>query len=159
MRRYVRWGAALILMLLDACNTDRSNAFNSTVSQSQAVAATTNIQDTAFINAAGRSDQFEIQTSQIALQRARSPAVRVYAQRMIDDHTKTTQQLTKLAASKGATLSQGLDPTQDRLQAAARTAGSGSFDRTYFNGQITGHTATVAAFGAGSARTAAPNLL
>jgi putative membrane protein len=146
MNRHVGWGAALILLPLAACNTDRSNAFNSTVPQPQAAAVTTNVQDTKFINAAGPSDQFEIQTSQIALEKSRSPAVRAYAQHMVDEHTKTTQQLTTLAASKGAPLSQGLDPTQDRLLAAMRTAGPGSFDRTYLNGQVTGHTATVAAY-------------
>jgi len=144
MNRYVRWGAALIVLPLAACNTDRSNAFSSTVPQPAAV--TTNAQDASFINAAGPSDQFEIQTSQVALQKARSPVVRAYAQHMVDDHTKTTQQLTQLAASKGATLSQGLDPTQDRLLAAVRAAGPGSFDRTYLSGQVTGHTATVATF-------------
>ncbi|HEY0204102.1 MAG TPA: DUF4142 domain-containing protein [Acetobacteraceae bacterium] len=146
MTRYACWGAALILLPLAACNTDRSDAFNPAVPQPQAAAVTTNAQDTAFINAAGPSGQFEIQASQAALQKARSSAVRAYAQQMIDDHTKTTQQLTTLAASKGATVSQGLDPTQDRLLAALRTAGSGSFDRTYLNGQVTVHTATAAAF-------------
>jgi len=143
---YVRWGAALILLPLAACNTDHSNAFSSIVPQSQPAVVTTNTQDMSFINAAGPSGQFEIQTSQIALQKARSSAVRAYAQQMIDDHTKTTQQLTQLAASKGATLSQGLDPTQDRLLAAVLTAGPGSFDHTYLNGQVTGHTTTVTTF-------------
>lgn len=146
MNRHVRWGATLMLLPLAACNTDRSNAFSSTLPLLQAAAVTTNAQDATFINAAGPGDQFEIQTSQIALQKARSPAVRAYAQHMVDDHTKATQQLTALAASKGATVSQGLDPTQDRLLAAMHTAAPGSFDRTYLNGQITGHTATVAAF-------------
>ena len=143
MNRYVRWGAALVLLPLAACNTDRSNAFNATVPQPQAAAVTMNAQDTTFINAAGPSDQFEIQTSQLALEKSRRADVRAYAQHMVDEHTKTTQQLTQLAASKGAPLSQGLDPTQDRLLAAMRTAGSNSFDRTYLNGQVTGHTATV----------------
>ncbi len=146
MNRYVCWGAALILLPLAACSTDRSNASNSTVPPPQAAIMTTNAQDATFINAAAQSDQFEIQTSQIALKKARRPAVRAFAQRMIDDHTKTTQQLTTLAASKNATVSQGLDPTQDRLLTAVRNASPGSFDRTYLSGQITGHTATVAAF-------------
>lgn len=146
MHRYVHWSATLILLPLAACNADRSNAINATVPPPQAAVVTTNAQDTTFINAAGPSDQFEIQSSQIAVEKARGAAVRAFAQRMIDDHTKTTQQLTTLAASKGATVSQGLNPTQDRLLAAIRAASPGSFDRTYLSGQITGHTATVAAF-------------
>lgn len=146
MNRYFRWGAALVLLPLAACNTNRSNAFSSTVPQPMAAAVTMNAQDGQFITAAGSSDQFEIQTSQIALQKSRRADVRAFAQHMIDDHTNTTQQLTQLAASKGASVTQGLDPTQERLLAAVRTAGPGNFDRTYLNGQVTGHTATVAAF-------------
>ena len=146
MNRHIRWGAALVLLPLAACNTDRSNAFNATVPQPQAAAVTMSAQDTRFVNAAGPSDQFEIQTSQVALEKSRRPDVRAFAQHMIDAHTKTTQQLTQLAAAKGAPLSQGLDPTQERLLAAVRTAGSSNFDRTYLNGQVIGHTATVATY-------------
>ncbi len=143
MNRYLRWGAALVLLPLAACNTDRSNAFNATVPQPMAAAVTMSSQDGNFINAVGPSDQFEMQTSQVALQKSRNPAVRAYAQQMIDQHTTSSQQLTQLAAAKGANLSQGLDPTQERLLAAVQGAGPGSFDRTYLSGQITGHTATV----------------
>jgi len=143
MNRYLRWGAALVLLPLAVCNTDRSNAFNATVPQPMAAAVTMSSQDGGFINAVGPSDQFEMQTSQIALQKSRNPAVRAYAQQMIDQHTTSSQQLTQLAAAKGANLSQSLDPTQERLLAAVQGAGPGSFDRTYLSGQITGHTATV----------------
>ncbi len=134
------------MLLLAACNTGRSNAFSSTVPQPQLVTVTTNAPDASFINAAGPSGQFETQTLQIAVQKARSLAVRGYAQHMSDHHTKATQQLTQLAASKGAMLSQGLDPTQDCLLAVVRNANPSSFDRTYLNGQVTGHTTTVATF-------------
>ena len=146
MNHLARWGFALALLPLAACNADRSNAFNATVPTPAAAAVTMNAQDNRFIGAAGPSDSFEIQTSQIALEKSRRANVRAYAQMMIDQHTASTQQLTQLAGAKGAPLSQGLDPTQERLLAAVRTAGPGSFDRTYLNGQITGHTATVAAF-------------
>jgi putative membrane protein len=146
MNRYLRWGAALVLLPLAACNADRSNAFNATVPQPMAAAVTMSSQDGRFISAVGPSDQFEMQTSQIALQKSRNPDVRAYAQQMIDQHTTSSQQLTQLAAAKGANLSQGLDPTQERLLAAVQGAGPGSFDRTYLSGQITGHTATVLAY-------------
>ena len=146
MNRCIRWGAALVLLPLAACNTDRSNAFNATVPQPMAASPTMSSRDGQFINAVGPSDQFEMQTSQIALQRSRSASVRAFAQKMIDDHTMSTQQLTQLAAAKGASLSQGLDPTQERLLAAVRSAPAGAFDRTYLSGQVTGHTATLATF-------------
>ena len=146
MNRMTRWGFALALLPLAGCNADRSDAFNGTVPQPMAAATTMGAQDGRFINAASVSDQFEIQSSQVALQRSRSPAVRAYAQGMIDQHTNSTRQLTALAGAKGATLGQGLDSTQQRLLAAMQTSSVGGFDRTYLNGQVTGHTATLATF-------------
>ena len=143
MNNTLRLGALLALLPLAACNADRSTVFSATVPTPAAAAATMGVQDTKFINAAGPSDSFELQTSQIALQRSRRAEVRAYAQMMIDHHTASTQALTQLAGAKGATFSQGLDPTQDRLLAAVRSTGPSSFDRTYLNGQVLGHTATV----------------
>ena len=146
MIRHFRPALALVLLPLAACNTDRSNAFNATVPQPMAAAVTMSAQDSRFVNAAASSDQFEMQSSQALLQKSRNPAVRAYAQMMIDQHTASTQQLTQIAAAKGAALSQGLDPTQERLLAAMQGAGPGSVDRTYLSGQTTGHAATVLTF-------------
>ena len=146
MTRTSRWGLALVLLPLAACNTDRSSAFNATVPQPMAAAVTMGAQDGRFINLAASSDQFELQSSQALLQRSRNPAVRAYAQMMIDQHTASTQQLTQMAGAKGAALSQGLDPTQERLLAAVQSASPGSVDRTYLSGQATGHAATVLSY-------------
>ena len=146
MTHIIRSGFILTLLPLAACNADRSNAFNATVPTPAAAAATMGVQDTKFINAAGPSDAFEVQTSQVALERSRRADVRAYAQMMIDHHTASTGALTQLAGAKGATLSQGLDPTQERLLADARSARSSGFDRTYLAGQVQGHTATIMAY-------------
>ena len=146
MHRHLRWAFGLALLPLAGCNTDRSNAFSATVPQPMAAAVTTNAQDQAFINQAGSSDSFEVQAAQAALQKSRNAAVRAYAQMMIDQHTDSTQKLTALAGAKGASLTQGLDPTQQRLLAAVNGAGPGSFDRTYLSGQVTAHTATAATY-------------
>ena len=151
MHTYVRWAFALALLPmaglpLAGCTTDRSNAFAGTVPQPTAAAVTTNAQDSRFINAVGPSDQFEMQTSQVVLQKSRNAAVRAFAQQMIDQHGASTQQLTQLAAAKGSPLSQGLDPTQQRLLAAVNGAGPRNVDRTYLNGQVLGHTATLATY-------------
>ncbi len=47
------------------------------------------------------SNQMEISTSQLALQRAQDAQVRAYAQRMIDEHTRIEQQMQALLARKG----------------------------------------------------------
>jgi len=145
MNRFACWGFALALLPLAGCTSDRSNAFAGTDPQPAAAAATMNAQDNLFLTAAGNSDAFETQTSQLALQKSRRPAVRAYAQKMIDEHGGTNQKLQQLAGSKGAVFQPTLDPTQQRLLAALEGPAS-TFDRTYLSGQVTGHQATAASY-------------
>jgi len=61
---------------------------------SSALAARTGVASAAdFVHKASMSDMFEIQSSRIALDRARSEDVKNFAQRMIDDHTRASQRL------------------------------------------------------------------
>ena len=55
----------------------------------------------AYVEMAAASDMFEIQSSQLARSRAQNPAIREFAQMMIDHHTQTTQQLRAAAQAAG----------------------------------------------------------
>jgi putative membrane protein len=46
-----------------------------------------------FVQKAAMSNEFEIQSSQLALQKVQNEKIRQFAQRMIDDHTKIADQL------------------------------------------------------------------
>lgn len=102
--------------------------------------------DQQFARMAAHSDQFEIRSSQLALQKSSSPQVREYAQMMIQEHTQSTQLLTQLAAQRGLTLptepSEFQQAVIDRL---AQLSGA-EFDRAYFEAQANGHIQTVGVF-------------
>lgn len=106
----------------------------------QASAAAANSVD-GFVTAAAMSDMFEIESSKLALTKATSPAVKKYAQQMIDDHTKTTAQLKKIIADGKLAI---VPPTQldnrrqgmiDNLKAATGAA----FDEAYVDQQEAAH--------------------
>lgn len=89
---------------------------------------------------AGEGDVFEITSSQIALQRSQNPALRRYAQMLIDHHSRTTN--LALATAKQA----GVAPPPPILQAPKRdmisqllAAPAGDFDRTYLDQQVQSH--------------------
>jgi putative membrane protein len=46
-----------------------------------------------FIDAAAMSDMYEVQAGQMAVMRAKSPDLKMFAQHMIDDHTKSSNEL------------------------------------------------------------------
>ncbi|SDO67683.1 protein of unknown function [Paracidovorax cattleyae] len=56
--------------------------------------------DKSFRDDAAHNGHAEVRSSQLALQKARNPKVRAFAQQMVDDHTQANQQLAALAAGK-----------------------------------------------------------
>jgi putative membrane protein len=92
-----------------------------------------------YMSMAASSDMFEIESSRIALQRSQSPAVRNFAQMMIDHHTRTSSDL--MATAQRANLASPppgmLPPQRDALE---RVRGAGTdFDSVYKREQIMGH--------------------
>ena len=90
---------------------------------------------------AASSDQFEIQSSQLALQASQNPAVQSFARLMIAHHQATTANLTAAAQSAGLPPPPPvLMPREQALLDQVRAAGSGpAFDQAYKTAQIAGH--------------------
>lgn len=87
------------------------------------------------------SDMFEIQSSNLALERTKSNAVKSFAQMMVRDHTKSTESL-KAAANK-SNLSTDVPTTMDQehnqMLDKLRKASAADFDRDYIADQVAGH--------------------
>lgn len=60
--------------------------------------------DAAFMKKAAESGLAEVQASQLAVTKATNTQVKGFAQQMVDDHTKTNEELKALAARKNITL-------------------------------------------------------
>jgi putative membrane protein len=90
---------------------------------------------------AGSSDQFEIQSSQLALQVSQNPAVRNMANMLIADHTRSTQMLMAAAQSAGLTPPPPmLMPEEQAMLDQLRAAGSGpAFDMAFQPIQLQAH--------------------
>jgi putative membrane protein len=144
VQKLARWGVALAFLPLAACNPNMSTPMQSTVPMPQTMPSVS-AQDQSFVQQAASSDMFEIQSARLALQRSRNPRVREFAGRMIDDHTRSTQQLTALATAKGIPMPTGLDPEQERMMAAMENTRR-IFDSEYVRQQAFAHRATAAAY-------------
>jgi putative membrane protein len=94
----------------------------------------------AYVAAAASADLFEIQSSQLALSRSRNPAIRSFAQMMVDEHGGLTRQLFGAASTAGiAPAGRRLFPEHaDMLE---RLAKSTDFDRAYAREQALAHDA------------------
>ena len=94
----------------------------------------------AYVGMAAASDMYEIQSSQLALTRAQTPALRDFAQMLITDHTNTTRQLTAAATAAGmAPPAPALLPMQVQMLNQLQGTGGGDFDRVYASQQVQAH--------------------
>jgi len=102
------------------------------------------VQASAYVMAAGRSDLYEINSSQIAVKKSTSPQVRAFANMLIKHHQQTTAATMKAAAKAGLTPAA---PSLDAGAAASirelQTASAADFDRVYLAQQVPAHEAAL----------------
>lgn len=92
-----------------------------------------------FLAQAASGNEFEIESSQLALQMSQNPAVRNFANMMISDHARLGQAMAAAATSAGLTPpAPTLLPQHQALLDQLRTTGP-NFDAAYRGVQIQGH--------------------
>ncbi|NMG17915.1 DUF4142 domain-containing protein [Brasilonema bromeliae SPC951] len=100
--------------------------------------------DKEFMTKAAQSDQTEIQTSQLALKRSQNKEVKDFAQRMIKEHTDSSQQLKQIAKKKSFTLPKDIGQENKALLTKLTKLNGTNFDQAYMQGQVQAHTKTLA---------------
>jgi putative membrane protein len=102
--------------------------------------------DSNWIMKAAQGGMAEVELGKLAASRSSNNAVKEFGQRMVDDHSKANDELSRIAASKGVTLPTSLSAkdqaTKDRLSKLNGEA----FDRAYMNDMVKDHHADVAEF-------------
>jgi putative membrane protein len=101
--------------------------------------------DNAFFKKMALANMAEIDTSKLAIARSDNDKVKAFAQHMIADHSKVSQQLSDLADAKGVILPVELD-SRDQTKLDALSSKSGmDFDHSYMDLQVTAHKQAIAA--------------
>ena len=99
---------------------------------------------TEFVTQAANSNMFEIQSSQLALDKAQDNRIRDFAQSMIKDHTAASDKLK--AAAQNQTVPTTLDQEHTRMLQQLQQASGNDFNRSYVQMQFDGHQKAVALF-------------
>ncbi len=88
----------------------------------------------------------EVELARLAVQKAKNPEVKRFAQRMVNDHSQASAQLKQLVSNIGMTIPAEITDEQktDRDRLAKLTGDE--FDLEYMQMMVTGHDRAVAAF-------------
>ena len=111
-----------------------------------AVANASSDEDKSFLTTAAQSDQNEIALSQLAAQKATSPAVKQYANKMVQDHTKLTATMKPYADQWGITPPTGPDADHQAELTKLQGLSGSDFDKEYISQMSTDHDKALTAF-------------
>lgn len=94
-----------------------------------------------FVTAAATSDMYEVTAGKIALQRASSPGVKEFAQKMVDAHTETTAKLKGIIAANNINVTppSHVDDRRQGMLDNLHGASAADFDHRYITQQIAAH--------------------
>jgi putative membrane protein len=102
-----------------------------------------------FVRDTAVGNQFEILSSQLALEKSKNNNVRNFAQHMINDHSKAGEDLKATLKSSTVDATQvtdTLDSKHQKIYNKLKAASASSFDRKYISAQKKAHDETVKLF-------------
>lgn len=129
--RHFTAAAAVVLTLAGGFTAGAVLAQAVVPGASSAPSSTLSRADTAFLKQAAENGHAEIESSRVALQKGSHAEVKRFAQMMIDDHTKTGQELSALASAKGLQVPTEPSMVQKGKMKILEARDGASFDRHY----------------------------
>lgn len=95
--------------------------------------------DRKFVEEAAAGGLAEVQMGQLASERAESPEVKQFGQRMVQDHGKANDQLKQLAQSKGVDLPAQTDKSHQKKIEKLQKLNGAQFDKQYMDDMVKDH--------------------
>jgi putative membrane protein len=102
--------------------------------------------DEHFVMEAAKGGLAEVELGRLATEKASSPQVKQFGQRMVDDHGKAADELKTWATQKNVTLPTELDAKHKATVDGLGKLSGASFDRAYMKEMVSDHDKDVAAF-------------
>jgi len=95
--------------------------------------------DETFVIKAAHGGMAEVELGKLAVDKAASDQVKKFGQRMVDDHSKASEELKTLAQNKHITLPDAIDPQDKALHDRLAKLSGAAFDRAYMQAMLADH--------------------
>jgi putative membrane protein len=92
-----------------------------------------------FVNKAAVTDMFEIQSGKMAEDKANNAAYKDFAKMIVDDHTKTSQEMKAMEPKLGLQLPTALDAKHKKLIGKMQSESGAKFENDFKSAQVDGH--------------------
>ncbi|MEO8726684.1 MAG: DUF4142 domain-containing protein [Acidobacteriaceae bacterium] len=95
--------------------------------------------DLMFAKSAAQGGMAEVQLGQLAVDKAQSPDVKAFGQKMVDDHGKANEQLKDVAQKDNVTLPQQLTAKDEATKDKLSKLDGAAFDKAYMHDMVMDH--------------------
>ena len=102
--------------------------------------------DRKFMETAAQHGMAEVAMGRLAADKAQSPEVKQFGERMVQDHTKANQQLMQIAQQKGMQLPKETDSKHKRMMESMTKMSGDKFDREYMEQMVEDHKKDIGLF-------------
>jgi len=124
----------------------QSNTNNSNSTNAMGTAKHMTASERMFIRKAAEGGKAEVELGKLAQEKAASPEVKQFGERMVNDHSKANDQLKEVAQKEGVTLPTKLDAKDAATKARLEKLSGEAFDRAYMKDMVADHAKDVREF-------------
>jgi putative membrane protein len=103
-------------------------------------------QDKKFVSTAAEGGLAEVDFSKLAVEKAKNPQVKAFAQKMVHDHSMLNEKMAPIAQSLGITPPQHLGPVDATEYAKLKLLTGDEFDKSYMSEMVKAHHSDLDAF-------------
>lgn len=100
-------------------------------------------EDSEFLVDAASGGMMEVEAGKLAINKASSPQVKEFGQRMVDEHSQANQKLMELAETKNITLPNSMSDKHQEKVDGLTEASDADFDKEYMNLMDESHMETI----------------
>jgi putative membrane protein len=99
-----------------------------------------------FVKHAAQDGMTEVELGKVAMSKSQDPAIRKFAERMVQDHGKANTELTSIAKRKGLDVPAALDSEHQAMVQALSSKSGAAFDSAYAKDMDADHSKAIALF-------------
>ena len=137
---------AALMFTWVSCGDGRKDSTEVAEDQNEETVENKKEDDAEFAVEAADAGMFEVQLGTLAATKASSPEVKTFAQMMVDDHTKSNNELKSLAQQKNITLPTTLGNEFQRKYENFNEKTGADFDKDYMDQMVSDHKEAIREF-------------
>jgi putative membrane protein len=102
--------------------------------------------DETFVTKAAKGGMAEVEFGKLAAERASSPEVKQFGQKMVDDHSRANDELKSIASQKNIMIPAALDAKDKATYNRLSKLSGAAFDRAYMKDMVSDHKTDISEF-------------